>query len=314
MLMTTDELVAKVRIKGRIPDSSDYTDAIILSEADDVISERLVEAISSLRQGLYVVVQDSPCVAGQASYVIPYLAAGEALEGVSILQADGFERPLHRFDASDTQYLTAASSGQALYYTAVGDSVVLSRAPADASESVRFRYTSRRSKMVPVASAAKITGLNTGGAYPLLELTDKPTTIIPTATLDTISGSHPYGTIRRAWYCDAATGSDLGSTTVDVTEGVPSPEVDAGIAPYDFLAVTGETPVVQVPIELRPALANGTAAMILGQMGFSAEAATCYSLMERGIASYKALASNRVKNAPVKFVNRNSPLRMRSRW
>lgn len=308
MITTTDELVAKIRVKGRIPDSSpDYTAAVILSEADDVISERLVEVISSLRQGLLVTISDVATVAGQQSYDLPTLAAGGALEGVSILQSDGTERPLHRFDSSDIQWITGSSQGKAESYIVVGDSVILSRPPSDTAETVRFRYTQRRSKLVPTSECAALSGID-GGADTITVLTaDIPSTLSGFGPFELTDYQLPY----RKYWTDVTMDSSavvgpfttFGSTTTDLTP--------TGVYTYDWLSKAGETCVIPIPPELHTALANGTASAILAQMGFKEEAATCYSMMERGIAAYKALAAPRVKNAPIKLVNRLSPLRLR---
>jgi len=309
LLLTTSDLVTAVRRKGQIPDASDYTDAEILAEADDVISGRLTEVIAGLSNGFYVRYLDITMVAATARYALPTRSVADTVEHVAVLQSDGTERPLSRLRNSDAMYVTG-SSGTPYNYTIEGADLLLYPAPTTA-ETIRVRYQIRRAKLTSIGTNAfAITAANYGAR--------------------TVSF---VGTVPTTWttYSTMTTKLDLigreaGSVYLDVdrvvtsyTQGSPSTvgssatALPATMLIGDYVTVAGYTPVVQLPDELHAALANATAAAILGQRGFTQGMQTLDAFAARDIEAYSRMAAQRVKNAPVTFVNRNSMLRLRGR-
>lgn len=309
MLLTTSDLVTAVRRKGQIPDASDYTDAEILAEADDVISGRLTEAVAGLSNGFYVRYIDITMVAGTARYALPTRSVADTVEHVAVLQSDATERPLGRLRGSDAMYV-AGSSGTPYHYTIEGADLLLYPSPAVA-ETVRVRYQIRRAKLTAVGTNAfQITVVNAAGRRVEFVGTVPATwTTFATITskLDLIS--------RSAWsnYLDidrVVTGYVQGSPSSVTSDGTALP---SGLLVGDYVTVAGYTPVVQLPDELHAALANATAAAILGQRGFAEGMKTLDAFAARDIEAYRRMAAQRVKNAPVPFINRNSMLRLRGR-
>lgn len=304
MLLTTDDLVTAVRRKGQIPDASDYTDAEILAEADDVISGRLTEAIAGLSNGFYVRCLDITMVAATARYALPTRAVADTIEHVAVLQSDGTERPLSRLRNSDAMYVTG-SSGTPYNYTIEGADLLLYPIPTTA-ETIRVRYMLRRSTLVTTASCAAVSAI-TLVSYQLTSLV-KPSGFAADVACDVIRPTVPFTTA-------------LFSGVLDTVSAPPSPYnylFDGGtdlssVAIGDYICIAGNTCVIQLPIELHAALSNATAAAILGQRGFTLGMQTLDAFAARDIEAYKRMAAQRVKNAPVTFVNRNSMLRLRGR-
>ena len=299
-----------VKRKGQIPDGSDYSDADILAEADGVISGRMTEVVAGLSNGYYIRSIDIAMVAGTSRYALPTRAMADTVEQVSVVQSDGAERFVSRLRGSDAMYV-AGSSGTPYNYTVEGADILLYPTPTTASETIRVRYQLRRSRLTLIgANAFAITAINTG------TFTVTFTGTIPTPW-------QTYNTIPA--YLDFIAGSS-GTPTIEIdrlvtgyTQGSPShvesdsTALPSSLAVGDYVALAGYTPVVQLPYELHDALATATAAAILMQRGFFDAAGQLDSYASRDIHMYQRMAAQRVKKAPVPFVNRNSMLRLRGR-
>lgn len=305
MLLTTDDLVTAVRRKGQIPDASDYTDSDILAEADDVISGRLTEVIAGLSNGFYVRVLDITMVAGTARYTLPSRSVAGAVEYVTVLQSDGAERPMGRLRSSDAMYV-AGTSGTPYNYTIEGDDILLYPAPPVA-ETIRVRYQLRRSKLVPVASCVEISAV-TPLSFQVTSSDTKPANFLDTENYDIVRPTGVRGSIVLDGGMFAISTPPVPINYIFDSD-VSVDDVEVG----DYLCLAGETCVIQLPIELHAALANATAASILGQRGFTGGMQTLDAQAARDINAYQRMAAQRVKNAPVPFINRGSMLRLRGR-
>ena len=302
MYATTDELIAAVRRKGRIPDSvPDYTDAVILAEANDAISSFFVPVLSSLRQGFLVVPYDVTLTAGTQNYTVPPRAAGDALESVSLVMSDGREMPLSHVEIS--QITGSPHTGRPVAYAFEGTRLVLMPTPDGAETTVRVRYTQRRNKLVPTSSCALVASVVSQTVNSL----DVVTAVTSSSDCDIVRPRPPFLTIVDNGGIFARS-NPPGTIGYTFDNGVDLTGVIAG----DYLSLNGQTCVVQLPVELHAPLADLTASSILRQMNFMAESAAARKEGADAIAGFKLLAAPRVKDQLVKVVNRGSVLRMRA--
>ena len=310
MTYLTSDLITAVRRKGRIPDSvPDYTDAVILAEADDVISSYMTEALSSLRNGYWVVQTDTALTVGTSAYEIPTDCTGDSLEGVYLVDSTGREQRLAHVPISDsgTIILSSTSTGTPRAFCLRDSDIVLLPTPNNASVSLRVRFMQRRGRLVPVTSCAAISAKDVGAGT--VTTATQPSLFLDDAYYDIARSTPPFRRVVSNALVDNIAGSGPYVFTFD-TQPVTAVQT-TGI---DYLCLTGETCVIQLPVELHSALALMTAGAILGQMGYAAQESI---LMQRGqsvIAAFQNLAIPRVKEQLFKVVNRNSTLRIGRVW
>ena len=308
MTYLTSDLITAVRRKGRIPDSvPDYTDAVILAEADDVISSYMTEALSSLRNGYWVVQTDTALTVGTSAYEIPTDCTGDSLEGVYLVDSTGREQRLAHVPISDSGkiILSSTSTGTPRAFCLRDSDVVLMPTPNSAAVSVRVRYMQRRGRLVPATSCALITAKNVG-ALTVTSAT-QPALFVDDTYYDIVRATPPFRRVVSNALVDNIAGAFIYTFDTQAVTGVQTTGTD-------YLCLTGETCVIQLPVELHSALALMTAGAILGQMGYAAQESI---LMQRGqsvIAAFQNLAIPRVKEQLFKVVNRNSTLRTGRVW
>ena len=308
MTYLTSDLITAVRRKGRIPDSvPDYTDAVILAEADDVISSYMTEALSSLRNGYWVVQTDTALTVGTSAYEIPTDCTGDSLEGVYLVDSTGREQRLAHVPISDSGkiILSSTSTGTPRAFCLRDSDVVLMPTPNSAAVSVRVRYMQRRGRLVATTACALITAKNVG-ALTVTSAT-QPALFVDDTYYDIVRATPPFRRVVSNALVDNIAGAFIYTFDTQAVTGVQTTGTD-------YLCLTGETCVIQLPVELHSALALMTAGAILGQMGYAAQESI---LMQRGqsvIAAFQNLAIPRVKEQLFKVVNRNSTLRIGRVW
>jgi len=304
----TSDLITAVRRKGRIPDSvPDYTDAVILAEADDVISSYMTEALSSLRNGYWVVQTDTALTVGTSAYEIPTDCTGDSLEGVYLVDSTGREQRLAHVPISDSGSIivSSTSTGTPRAFCLRDSDVVLMPTPNSAAVSVRVRYMQRRGRLVATTACALITAKNVG-ALTVTSAT-QPALFVDDTYYDIVRATPPFRRVVSNALVDNIAGAFIYTFDTQAVTGVQTTGTD-------YLCLTGETCVIQLPVELHSALALMTAGAILGQMGYAAQESI---LMQRGqsvIAAFQNLAIPRVKEQLFKVVNRNSTLRTGRVW
>ncbi len=308
-MWTTDELVATIRLEGRIPDGvPDYPDAVILGIADRVTSTYLVDVLQSLRNGYLVKTYETPIVAGQQEYTIPARASGDALEGVYVVDTGGVEHFLAHLPISDrgSFYLSSTQRGTPTAFCIQDSSVVLLPPPDGVMPTLRVRYTQRRAKLVPVSECALVQEIDAPDFE--LECGSQPFGADYGGDLDVVRDQPPFLTPVTVGVFAVGTGPAPISFLLDGDTDMSLIEVG------DYLCLPGETCVVQLPVELHWPLALLSASQIMRQMGYSEASLTAKEEGLNAIQSFKNMAAPRAKEQLFKVVNRGSLLRSRSVW
>lgn len=305
---TTDDLVEQVRLRARLSDNDpDFTDARILGIADVVVAERVTGAVASNRGGDYITTRDTTLVANQRDYRIPSRTLADTLESVTVIDAAGVETPLDQLDRLRLHSFTTATGGRPWSFCIEGPDVILGWDPTTTGGvTLRVRYTTRRSKMVPTASCAQISNVVLVSVR--VDSLVKPTGFDAAATYDVVGQSSPFAF------------NVMDGGMFSVTAG-PSPytylfDGDVSIADVsvgDWLCLTGQTPIVQLPPELYNAIASATASAVMVYLGDLPTANALRADSESGIAAYLRASARKVRDESIPIVNHNSALRSRSR-
>lgn len=303
MPYTADDLVTQVRRGGMIPDAStEITAEVILAFLDEESRSVIAPWRRKLAGTDYRIDQeDQSIVAGTSTYRIPWRAEAGALRDVLYVDASGDAISLDRIPLHETdEYLAQRSPYWAGPYgfCVEGDFVRLLPTPTTTG-TLRLKYPRRPSRLVARTDAMLITNIvvqlfatTYSGAEP-----DLFSAVTP---LDIVQANPNFDLFARdVLPASVSTGSSVTFATS------PSAEV----APGDYLALAGETPVVQLPVELHPVLVALGVARALEADGDREGANAAY---ERGLVrlqGMEALFTPRVEAKPRKSVNRASMLR-----
>jgi len=252
MAYTTANLLTSIERQSFAPaNQNTFATSDILSLADEVLQTTILPAILDVREEYYVTYADQSIVANTATYQIPARAIGMTVREVHLVGSDGAVRNLTRtsMDQLHLRQTTATSTPSAFYL--VGDTITLSPTPGSSTGSLRVYYALRPGALVETSAAAVISAINT--TTNVVTVSSIPSTWATGTLIDTIAATGS----QRYMQTDAGptiSGSDL------TFSSLPS-----GLAVGDYLAVAGQSPLVQLPPDFRAVLASLTAAeMLLG--------------------------------------------------
>lgn len=303
MAYTADELVTQVQRAAMVPSASDeITSAVILSFADE-------ESQSVVRpwrrrvtgSGHDIDWEDSALVADQAEYRIPWRAEGGALEDVTYVDSDDVEHGLTSVSREDRwRYVDGAGAHWQTErgFCVEGDHVVLLPTPTEASGSLRMRYYRRPNRLVLEAATFEITAVDAGGSTTSYTGV-KPSTITLSTPVDVIQARPNFDLLGKS-----ATPGGVGATTIILVNADVS-----GAIVGDYIALAGETPIVQLPVELHPILVALVTGRVLEAIGDREAYSIAYERAVVRMRAMEALFLPRVEGKPRKAVNHYSSLR-----
>lgn len=253
----TTELVQTLKDRGLVPDNQAvFNTAAFLRACTQVMWSRVVPDVLRLRQDYFEVTEDVST--STARNRIPHWAIGGKLEELSILDSSSNEFPLELINQGRVKHLVApASTGTPLYYYVEGHDVVLVPAP-NGTFTLRLTYMQRPNKLVPTTECGLITSISEA-TNTTLNFSASSTTFGASTPVDVIAGKPGFQTLRR----NATPVS--GSTTTCVLSGTGYQTGANAIAVGDYVCLTGDACVPQVPAELHAIIAmRGLVEVLVG--------------------------------------------------
>lgn len=288
---TTDELITDVQGRAMLASSSNtLATADYLRFINDEIQTYITPFVLSLREEFFVTSKDVSVTAGTSSYAIPTRAIGAKLRDVKLLSGSDYI-PLVRLEPETVARSPQSTTGQPMGYYLEQNNVVLYPTPG-ASTTLRLAYFIRPNRCVSLADTGT---LSTVGA----------TTVV-------ISGSVPSGWGTSAanydfvnstphFECRAIDKSATRSSTTFTLSAVPS-----NVAVGDYIALAGETPVPQIPVELHPLLAERVAVRALQALG-DPKVEIAMASADRMKKSAETLLTPRSEGSSRYAINYNAP-------
>ena len=247
---TTTLLLNSVQRQSFSPaNQSTFGTSDILELGDEVIKTTILPAILNVREEYYVFYKDHTIVAGQSAYVIPSRAIGLSVREIQLIDSNGNVNNLPRTSLDRLHFFSPSGSGPDVFYLR-GDNIVLLPTPTAAMGTLRVWYSLRPGKLVEVTEAAVVSAIDT--TTNIITVTTIPSTWATGNSFDLISasGSHRHLSI------------DLTSTLVSGT-AITLPSLPSDLAVGDYVALSGESPLVQMPPDFQPILATLIAAEML---------------------------------------------------
>lgn len=300
---TTDDLVSSIRVRGRIPTSqTTFTDARIRKICDEEIALGLLPLILSVRENYYVRDHSYDIENGVTEYRIPTRAVGVKLKGVFYVDTSGNEWTIPQIPYEDRGIYENSGTDNAPVYYIKQNNVVLVPTPGNNAGTLKLSYFIRPNALVAVSAAGEITAINT--ATREVTVATIPSTFSDSETYDFIKAD---GGFECAAIDQAVSG--ISSTTLTFSSELPD-----SLAVGDYVALSGETPIPQVPAELHPVLGLRVLVTVLESLGFVNEMKAAQAKLVEAEKVCTDLLSPRSDSNATKVVARSSTLRSRSPW
>lgn len=257
----TTELVQTLKDRGLVPDNQAvFNTAAFLRACTQVMWSRLVPDLLRLRQDYLEVTEDvSTSVARNR---IPYWAIGGKLEDVSILDSASNETALEVIDQGRVKYLIApTTTGRPLYYYVEGHDLVLVPAP-NGTYTLRLTYMQRPNKLVPTTECGLVSTIDyaTSPGNTILNFGNTPSPAFSASTrVDVVAGRPGFQTLLRDVLPTAATATSVTLSGIALQAGSDT------VAVGDYVCLTGDACVPQVPAELHAIIAmRGLVEVLVG--------------------------------------------------
>lgn len=298
---TTTALLNSIKTRAMVPTSQQtFGDPDILALATEELKLGVVPFMMKNRSEYFVTYSDTPIVSGTSTYSIPTRAIGGKIKGASLVDSAGNILPFPLIDKADLPFFNNSNGGGRFSFYFEGNDVVLVPTPTSTPNlSIRFSYYSRPGDLVQTTSAAQITSINSGANQ--VTVSSLPTSITTSTSVDFIKG-RPGFELRGM----DRTISLIASTTLTFSTSLPS-----SLAVNDWIALSEQSPIPQIPTELHPMLAQRTAIKILESLGDDQGLKLAQGKLQEMEQNALHLISPRSDANPKKLINRYSTLRSR---
>lgn len=276
-----------------------YSDDDLLRLADNEIQTAVVPMMMATREEYFVTYTDYTIVSGQDGYDIPSRAIGAKLKDVTIINGQGVEISVPFIAAEEVPYNTTTFVQYNQQYCFLrGNKLHLFPNNNPNVGTLRLYYFIRPNKLVQTSKVAQISSIDTGSNT--VTVANLPTTLISGVRSDFVRGT-PHFNILQA----DATIVTTGSSTITYSS-LPS-----GLAAGDYVCVAGETPVIQVPFELYPVVAQRVVVKLMETQGDANALASAQAKLKEIEKNVLTLITPRIEGEPKKivgiFTTLNSP-------
>lgn len=297
MAVTADRLLTGVKRRISMPASQVLLlDSDILQLADDVIKERVVPLLRSVRQDFFVRTTDTAFVEDQAEYDIPYRALGRTLRDLKLYDSSGNHRDIALVAIEDEQYFSNLGSpvGWGFYFK--GDKIVIVPTPQDDTYGLQIWWE------LPPANLCKLEDAGTVTSFTATTVTfsSLPATFVIGAVVDFVQGISGNSTLAMD-----KTITNVNSTTITFAADV----IPTDLAVGDYVSIAQTSPVIQLPNEAYPYLETLTCQRVLEAISDYEGLARLQEDEKIAEKNLKQILEPRAVGESTVFVNRTSLVR-----
>ena len=297
MILTADDLIADIKLRGSVPTSSNrFTNALFLSLSNSEMESKILPMVIAARQNYYEYNIDT-AINATGLYPIHTRAFLSMLLNVSLVTST------NRFDLSlldeDAQTNLDSPSGGNVGFLLKRNTIQLKPLSGSGYTSLRQTIALRPGSFVLLSAAAQITAVS--GSTLTFAASAIPSTWDTGDTFDLIQANPQFDTLNI----------DLSASTVDSSGGsiVLTSTPDTNLAVGDYIALAGQSPVVQVPDAFSYFLSQRVANVCMRIMGKKEELAAGMEIAKEMEEDLQDAIQPRVQREAPKIVNRTGILR-----
>jgi hypothetical protein len=275
---TTTELLASIRRRARSTNSAapGFADSDLLAIANEVLLSEVVPEVVSRRASFFRQTIDTTLVVGTSTYAVNTRSVGSVVANFFRVDAtDNSVHPLVEWDEEDLQERDPTKQGTPQAFIIQNDQIRLYPVPSKA-DILRQVLLRRPNRLVAVSAAAAIASISYPGDVTKITITlgaDASTFGFTTSTpLDLVSARVPFRSLL-----DDSTPYSIASNSVGLQPGavaVAALKADAtvvlggpgslnGLYAGDYMCLAGQSPVIQLPPEFFPVVAQASACELL---------------------------------------------------
>ena len=274
---TSVRLLARIRLKSGLPSATDpstgaFTDSDLLGLIDDSVSSYLLPLIRRVNERYLVTSDTITIVSGTAGYRIPTRSVASTIKDVQVLVGSrdvSLPRiePILATNYSGGNWASTSSLG----YSLNSNTITLLPTPTAAGTMLIF-YERRCNSLIAAANAVPIT-IIASNVYTFASQTYLGTS--GTTSTDFILAPPGFDIMAASL-----------SGTVTATAFTPAAAV-SGISVGDYIALAGDSPVLNLPAELYPLVESKTIVTVME------------ARRDPGLTNAQALLREQEKNAVV---------------
>lgn len=274
---TTTDLVSDILLLAHFPvGNNTFTPARLLRLSTMELQTPIMKQIMSSRGGYYLTYADNEVAADIQSglFAIPPDCVAGALAIVQLVQ-DTTIIPVNPIEESE-QFSTNSPTSTSYGYYLIGNYVQI--LPTPIIGKARLWYIKRTSDLILTSSAAQVTAI----AGAVISVSSVPSTITVGVTVDACGDQPPFNVLgTRA--VSAISGTDITLASAVTT-----------LAVGDWLALEGQTPIPQIPVEFRLLLAWRVVELAWELQGYLEKAAAAKKRREEYVMDTFGLITPRV--------------------
>ena len=279
---TTTDFLSNVKVVSHVPQgNSTFTESQLLALGDMQMRTLIAPAISSCRENYWLTTQRQTIVNSVNTYELPSKALGSSIVDVKVAVGTNLIH-LIRMEVSDL-YSTQFSSLPAYGYYI--EDAKLKLVPNSLSGELVMWYYRIPSKLVPVVECAQVVDIPDAFS---VEVDAVPSTFNG-QELDIVSANPGFNT----WLMDEEPASIVGNI---ITFAAVPPQVRVG----DYVCLSGQSCVVQCPLEWVEVLVQSVAVKIYEIQGYDRKMKMADEVLQRMMKATMGLVSPRtVENSKV---------------
>ena len=293
---TTTYLLASLKRRGMLPSTDEALNtADYLAFGDEELQDYVVPLLLSVREE-YLKARtpfDQTTVSGTQTYLLPPRAIGGSVRDVLYSSNGTTFSPLSRLEPENTYSVT--SGGTPFGYAFDGNYVALYPSPPSGG-TLRLPYFARPNRLVATSAVGLISAINTGSGVVTLSASC-PSTFSTSETFDLVKGKQSFETLALD-----LTASAVGASSVTFTPA----NLPSALAVGDYVCLSQESPIPQVPVELHGLLAQRIVVRALEALG-DGKVVKAEATAERMKKAVTGLLANRSQGSSRYVLNKNGP-------
>ena len=311
MANTATTLLNQAKVRAGWPTSGGYlSDAEVLSLADDEMLTTMAALLRRAREEFWVTqAPDVPVSASSPDVRVPSRALGSALRDVLVVSGGNVWNAPEIAPEEAFRYRSAADGSwrSPFAFYCEGSYLKLLPTPTNGNYSIRLKYYRRPSELIEGSTTAgSVTTWRVGEIASIADNVvtlkdDIPASFTTDEAYDIVDGLSPH---------DSAS-DDLSLSSFDTVAKTMtfSDSMASRVKKGDYVTLSGESPVVQLPDALFPLLILATVRSMHVSSNDTASAGLAEQLLARKSAAVLPLIEPRVIGERPVVINRNSALR-----